>query len=215
MVVVKVARRNAREVLVLQHALEGLRRLRGAPSLHFPTSIWELRGDIFNTICGWAGADPNAARRGEYETEQFPRLTIVFDEAQNLSRDAIESLRYWNDADRCYAPFPLGLIFVGNNEFSLQSDLDGRSVVSAAVADRALYVQTFDYSDVTDDDIGLYLEAGGITDADAVRGLVGYLNAARVSRSFRRIRDLMDEVMDAANGGPVTVASVREALAVA
>ena len=26
----------------------------------------------------------------------------MFDEAQNLSREAIEFLRYWNDADRCY-----------------------------------------------------------------------------------------------------------------
>jgi hypothetical protein len=212
LVVVKVARRNAREVLVLQHALEGLRRLRGAPSLHFPTSIWELRNDIFNSICAWAGADPNAARRGEYPAEQFPRLTIVFDEAQNLSREAIESLRYWNDADRCYAPFPLGLIFVGNNEFSLQIDVDGRSVISAAVADRALYVQTFDYSDVTDDDVRLYVEANGIVEEGAVQTLISYLDASRVSRSFRRIDDLIHELNDIANSGPVTACLVREVL---
>lgn len=214
-VVVKVARRNAREVLVLQHVLDAIRRLGGSPSLHFPSSLWELRNDIFNTICGWAGAEPAAARRAEYPAANFPRLTIIFDEAQNLSREAIESLRYWNDADRCYAPFPLGLVFVGNNEFSLQTDLDGRSVISAAVADRALYVQTFDYGDVTDDDIRLYLEAKGVLDEMPLTILVDHINDRRTSRSFRRIQDLVDELTETSGGDSVTVEAVRELLAIA
>ncbi len=212
-VVVKVARRNAREVLVLQHVLDAVRRLAGSPSVHFPSSLWELRNDIFSTICGWAGAEPAAARRAEYQVADFPKLTLVFDEAQNLSREAIESLRYWNDADRCYAPFPLGLVFVGNNEFSLQTDLDGRSVISAAVADRALYVQTFDYGDVTDDDIRLYLEASGIVDEGALGALIGHVNERRSSRSFRRIQDLVEELTETAAGKPATVEAVRELLA--
>ena len=211
--VVKVARRNAREVLVLQHVLDAIRRLAGSPSLHFPSSLWELRKDIFNTICGWAGAEPAAARRAEYPMAEFPRLTLVFDEAQNLSREAIESLRYWNDADRCYAPFPLGLVFVGNNEFSLQTDLDGRSVISAAVADRALYVQTFDYSDVTDDDLRLYLEARGIVDEMALNALIRHLDERRASRSFRRIQDLVEQLTETSSGQPVTVEIVRDLLA--
>ena len=214
MVVVKISRRNAREVMVLRHVLEGLRGLAGSRSHHGSTSVWELRSDIFNAACAWAGVDANAARRGEIPPERFARLTIVFDEAQNLSREAIEALRFWNDADRCYAPFPLGLIFVGNNEFSLQTDLDGRSVISAAVADRALYVQTFDYSDVTDDDVRLYVEARGIDDDDAVRTLIAYLDTARVSRSFRRIEDLIHELIDVANTAPVTVRLVREVLTI-
>ena len=212
-VVVKVARRNAREVLVLQHVLDAVRRHAGSPSVHFPSSLWELRSDIFNTICGWAGAEPAAARRAEYPMAEFPKLTIVFDEAQNLSREAIEALRYWNDTDRCYAPFPLGLVFVGNNEFSLQADLDGRSVISAAVADRALYVQTFDYSDVTDDDIRLYLEAKGIMDEAALSALIRHINERHVSRSFRRTQDLAEELIETACGKPVTVELVRDMLA--
>jgi type II secretory pathway predicted ATPase ExeA len=215
MVVVKISRRNAREVMVLRHVLEGLRGLAGSRSHHASTSVWELRSDIFNAACAWAGVDANVARRGEHPQERYPRLTIVFDEAQNLSREAIESLRFWNDSDRCYAPFPLGLIFVGNNEFSLQTDLDGRSVISAAVADRALYVQTFDYSDVTDDDVRLYVEARGIVDEGAVRTLIAYLDSARVSRSFRRIEDLIHELIEIANARPVTAGLVREALAIA
>ena len=213
LVVVKVARRNAREVLVLQHVLDALRRLGGSPSLHFPTSLWELRNDIFGAVCAWAGADPAAARRAEYPLADFPRLTIIFDEAQNLAREAIESLRYWNAADRCYAPFPLGLVFVGNNEFSLQTDLDGRSVISAAVADRALYVQTFDYSDVTDDDLRLYLEVRGILDEMALNTLIRHLNERRASRSFRRIQDLVEELTETSSGQPVTVDIVRDLLA--
>ena len=59
----------------------------------------------------------------------------------NLLRDALGVLRFWNDKDRCYSPFPIGLVFVGNNEFSLAPDSHGACVISAAVADRALYVE--------------------------------------------------------------------------
>jgi len=213
-VVVKVARRNAREVLVLQHVLDAIRRLAGSPSAHFPSSLWELRGEIFNSICSWAGAEPAAARRAEYSASDFPKLTIVFDEAQNLSREAIEALRYWNDTDRCYAPFPLGLVFVGNNEFSLQTDLDGRSVISAAVADRALYVQALEYSDVTDDDLILYLEAKGIVEEAALKTLIHHMNERRTNRSFRRIQDLVDDLKETSGGESVTVAAVRQLLAI-
>lgn len=214
-VVVKVARRNAREVLVLQHVLDAIRRHAGSPSVHFPSSVWELRGDVFNAICGWAGADPAAARRAEYPISEFPRLTIVFDEAQNLSREAIESLRYWNDADRCYAPFPLGLVFVGNNEFSLQTDLDGRSVISAAVADRALYVQTFDYSDVTDDDLRLFLEARGIEDDLAVDALIRHAHGQHATRSFRRVQNLVDELLEMSSGECLDASMVRSLFSIA
>lgn len=207
--VVKVARRNAREVLVLQHTLDAIRRLTSGTSTHFPTSVWELRNDIFNAICVWVGCEPAPARRGEYELEAFPKLTIVFDEAQNLSREAIESLRYWNDADRCYAPFPIGLIFVGNNEFSLQTDLDGRSVISAAVADRALYVQAFEYADVTDDDLRLYLDLRAQLEPPAMDALIGIISNSRTGRSFRRVDDLLEEI---GSDGLMSLELVREAL---
>jgi DNA polymerase III delta prime subunit len=157
--VVKVARRNAREVLVLQHTLEALRHLIGSPFSHAPGSLWELRTDLYGAICAWAGVEAIAARRGGYEPRDFQRLTVVFDEAQNLSREAIEALRYWNDPDRCYAPFPVGLIFVGNNEFSLPGSGATDTVISAAAADRALYLHTLGYSDVTDDDLELFIDS--------------------------------------------------------
>ncbi len=140
-VVAKVSRRHAREVLALQHVLECVRALAGSGSDILSNSVWKLRADLHQALCQWADVDPAKAKASMAADESLPRLTIVFDEAQNLSRQAIDALRYWNDTDRCYSPFPLGLIFVGNSEFSLEVDSLGQSVISAAVADRALYAQ--------------------------------------------------------------------------
>jgi hypothetical protein len=208
-VVVKVSRSGAREVLVLQHVLDALRQLSAAPWFHSSNAIWELRRYLFNAICSWAGAEPGAVRRGDHDPATYPKLSFVFDEAQNLSRQAIEALRYWNDPDRCYAPFPVGLIFVGNSEFSLQKDITGRSVISAAVADRARYIQTYDYSDVTDEDLQLYVSSRRHFEPGAAAAMVAYFEGSRVSRSFRRVDDLMDELP---TGRAVTLACVRDLL---
>lgn len=206
--IVKIGRRNARELLFLQHTLEALRILTDTASAHLPGSIWELRREIFDTLCRWARLDPLSARRGWYAPSAFPLLTIVLDEAQNLSREAIESLRYWNDPDRCYAPFPLGLIFVGNNEFSLASTSQD-SVISAAVADRALYVQTYEYEDVTDDDLRLFIEAQLEIEEAALTLLLRTFKGPRTVRSFRRVSDLMDEICEARPGARVTADDIR------
>lgn len=210
--VVKIARRNAKEVLVLQHVLEAVRRLGGSTLGHAPSSIWDLRNEVFSAICHWAGAETNAARKGEYDPAQFGRLTIVFDEAQNLSREAIDALRYWNDADRCYAPFPLGLVFVGNSEFSLAGASD--SVISAAVADRALYVQTLAYDELTDDDLRLFIEARIEAEPEAVAMIIRSFSGPRAVRSLRRVSDLLEEFADAANE-TVTLSAVQHALQIA
>jgi hypothetical protein len=201
-------------VLVLQHALEALRRLIGSPFAHAPSSVWELRNDLFGAACAWAGLDALAARRGEYDVGASAQLTLVFDEAQNLSREAIEAMRYWNDADRCYAPFPLGLIFVGNTEFSL-AERSGDSVISAAVADRALYIQTLEYDDVADDDLELFIEAHADCEPAAVAMLVRAFRGPRAQRSLRRICDLLAELRAEADGRPITAEHVRRGLMVA
>ncbi len=213
--VVKIARRNAREVLVLQHVLDALRALAGSRLTHFPGSLWELRNDVFAAICRLAGADPGSARRGEYDAAQFPPLTIIFDEAQNLSREAIEALRYWSDRDRCYSPSPLGLVFVGNNEFSLRTDNDGRSTISAAVADRALYVQAFDYADLTDNDLTLFIEARGVTDTGALAEILRQFESSVAARSLRRVDDLLSDLFDMADGSEITRDLVRSCLQLA
>ena len=213
--VVKIARRNAREVLVLQHTLEAVRQLAGSSFEHAPSALWDLRNDLFGAICHWAGVEPSPARRGEYDAAGFPRLTIVFDEAQNLSREAIDGLRYWNDADRCYAPFPIALVFVGNNEFSLRGATASESVISAAVADRALYVQTFDYDDVTDDDLALFIDAQRELDRSALAAVVRSFKAPRALRSLRRVSDLLDDLDEIAGSATISVETVRQALELA
>jgi hypothetical protein len=136
----------------------------------------------------------------------------VFDEAQNLSRDALEVLRFWNDNDRCYAPFPIGLIFVGNNEYSLAANGQGDSVISAAVADRALYLQTFAYDEVTDEDLAMVLAANGVADPAAIAMILRSFGARRSVRSLRRLLDFVGDLQVIAGGGAITAATVREAL---
>lgn len=208
-VVVKVARRPAKEVVVLQHALEALRDLTKVTKRGVPSSIWELRNYLLKELRTWVGSPQDASPSIHYDA----RLTFVFDEAQNLARSAIEVLRYWNDADRCYAPFPIGLVFVGNNEFSLRPDSSGESAISSAVADRALHIQTLEYDDLTDPDIEMFLKARGIDDLNARNAVLRYLRASRSPRSLRRVEDLIDDLRDLADGGDVNADLVREALA--
>ncbi|MDP3488893.1 MAG: ATP-binding protein [Phenylobacterium sp.] len=207
--VAKVGRRNARELMVLQHALEAARNLNNSPLKTAPSTIWELRAELFNAICWWAGVSPVPARRGMFPVEDFGRLTLVFDEAQNLSREAIEALRYWNDADRCYAPFPLGLIFVGNNEFSLSSAGGRDSVISAAVADRAAYVESLEYEDVIDDDLRLFIDAQVDIEPDALELILAAFQSPHSPRSLRRLADLLADLQDLAAGEAITAADVH------
>ncbi|MFT4933488.1 MAG: DNA polymerase III delta prime subunit [Pseudoalteromonas distincta] len=207
--IAKVGRRNARELMVLQFALEAARRFIGAPMRKAPSTLWEVRSELFAAICSWAGVLPGPVRSGNHPIGQFERLTLVFDEAQNLSREAIEALRYWNDADRCYAPFPLGLIFVGNNEFSLSSAGGRDSVISAAVADRAAYVESLEYDDVVDDDLRLFIDAQVDIEPDALELLLGAFQSSRSPRSLRRMGDLLADLQDLTAGAPITAADVR------
>jgi DNA polymerase III delta prime subunit len=210
--VVKIARRPAKEVVVLQHSLEAVRRLTASSALGIPSTIWELRNYLFRGFCDWAGIDAVAARRGEDGLAAYEgRLTLVFDEAQNLAREAIEVLRFWNDADRCYAPFPIGIVFVGNNEFALAGSAT-ESVISAAVADRALYLQTLDYDDVTDDDLRLMLDAHGGLEEGAVAALIRAFGGSRPIRSLRRLMDILEELEAFSAGGRISAPLVRQVL---
>ena len=125
------------------------------------------------------------------------RLTIVLDEAQNLSREAIELLRYLNDEGAGYAPFQVGLLFMGNNEFALKTGASGESVISAAVADRALFVEGLSYKDLTPEDLRLVIDQRlEITD-DALELAVANL-MKRADRSFRAVNRFCLEVKEEA-----------------
>lgn len=184
-------------------------------SARVPNGYIELRNRLFSMVSEWAGFQASEVRRDGLDPSEFPPLTLIFDEAQNLSRDAIEMLRFANDATGGFSPLPLGLIFVGNNEFVLKTDRGGPSVLSAAVADRALYTETFSYSDVSDDDLTLFFEASGIVDPKALQMVVRHFSAGRSDRSFRRAADLAAELSEEAAGAAITPDVVRDVLSLA
>src|SRR5690606_19122887 len=99
-----------------------------------------------------------------------------FDEAQFLSRASIEMLRFWNDEDQTALPFPLGLVFVGNHEFSLRQDARGQSPISEAVRSRTLFTTIFDRDDLTDEDVTAFINSRGVTDAAAAREMLEFIN---------------------------------------
>jgi len=179
-----------------------------------PTGLVELRSRLYSGVCKWAGMPTSDVRRDGLDHSHFPPLTLIFDEAQNLSREAIEMLRFANDARGGFSPLPLGLIFVGNNEFVLKTDRNGQSVLTAAVADRALYAETFSYNDITDDDLALFFEARGVVDPAALELAVRHFGA-RSDRSLRRADDFASELAEEAAGAEVTPQIVRDVLALA
>lgn len=189
-VIVKVEpgsmKRGASPVLVLQQTLEALRPLVGRSSrATLSTAYWSLRYALCKHLEEWS-----APEEKENFGDQPPRLTIVFDEAQYLSRESIEMLRFWNDADRTVTPFPLGLIFIGNSEFALQEETSGESTLSGAVRSRSLFIETLDYNDVLDEDIVNFLRSCGAYEDAAISLMLAYFRQRRVRRDFRSMAQL-------------------------
>jgi hypothetical protein len=187
---------------VLQFVAEALQRMDG-PKFRRPlgTGYLQLRQWIWEYLAVTFKAPFDGAR-----------FTFIFDEAQNLSREAIETLRYWNDADRCTTPFPVGLFFVGNNEFALESDATGESVISGAVRSRALFIEPLDYSDITATDLTLFAQSRGIEDAAAVSALVKYYSSPRAKPDLRQVEKTIGIFRRLAGDGPVTAAHVNAIL---
>jgi hypothetical protein len=209
-VVVKVdpgsSKRGATPIAVMQLVIEAMhemterRNVRGTLS----NAYWSLRKMIFDEFVDVIGTD-----QMEWEHHRF---TIIFDEAQYLSRDAIEMLRFWNDGDRTTTPIPIGLVFVGNNEFALQEDNSGQSVLSGAVRSRALFIDCLEYADISDSDLILFLQSRGIDDAAAIAATVTYFSQPRVRRDFRQVERFVGIFKRKAGDGAVTAKIVRDVL---
>jgi DNA transposition AAA+ family ATPase len=192
--VMKISTAKASIRIVMQHAVDAMRRIGSGDTGYVYADANQVRKQLEREIQIWAYGK-YAILEDQLPTG-IPPLTFVFDEAQNLSRGAIEALRYWNDEDRCYAPFPIGLVFVGNNEFALKADRSGQSVISAANAD-----------------IGLFLRARNITDEAAIAALVKHYSAPRAVRSLRSVLRNIEALRDEANGAPITLKTVQAVLA--
>lgn len=136
---------------------------------------------------------------------QVGRLTIVIDEAQNLAREAIEQLRYLNDAESNFSPFPVGLVLIGNNEFALEANRYGESVISDAVGSRALEIKQLGYGDLVAEDFRLIIGAKLDFTDEALEAAVAYLMRQR-ARSLRAASHLCIDLTErAAASGAATI----------
>lgn len=188
---------------IMQLTVEALRQLnRQSTGTQLSNSTWTLRQMINSRL----------SEHMQYMTDMglvLPHFTFIFDEAQYLSKDAIEVLRFWNDGDRTTTPFPVGLIFVGNNEFAMEESLGGDSVLSGAVRSRLLFELPLAYSHLTDTDLTLFAQSKGVTDAGALGEFVRYFNLPRIKRDLRLANRLLDICLRDAPDGMVDATTVR------
>ena len=108
---------------------------------------------------------------------------------------------------------PIGLVFVGNDEFSLSKRQSGVSVLSAAVADRALHIESYTRDDLSDSDVHLYLKARELNDDDLRATVIRSMKGSPVHWSLRRAERIADDLDDHPAGKPFTADQVNEVLA--
>ena len=209
-VVVKVepapSSRGLKSLRMLQLVIEALKRLQGRHvGGYLGNSPWMLKQNVEGLLNDWA-------RDQGKDAPWPPTFTLIFDEAQHLSREAIELLRYWNDPDRCSMPFPVGLVFVGNNEFAMQESMSGESVLSGAVRSRLLFEVPLSYEHLSDTDMTLLLQSRGVTDAAALEEFVAFFSHRRIKRDLRQMERYLKLCLRKADGGPVTGQIARDIL---
>lgn len=210
--VTRVVKRGATGPQMLQQLLLALRLRREHVTRYVTNATAEVQRYVDMEIgkaCDGLTRDDDPSR--------FPLLTVVFDEAQRLTNGAIDALRDYNEPHYlCRGAFPLGMIFVGNNELSLQAQSGGASIIDEGMADRLLYRDRLSYDDIEREDIERYAQSLGVTDNGAVRAIVAaFAGPFAQQRSFRRISDLIEELRDEALDGPITRETVKAVLALA
>lgn len=208
---VQVAKRGVTGPQILQQLLLALRSLDGRETGYVTSATSEIQRYVGLEIYRLGGELPRDDR-----PENFPLVTVVFDEAQRLTNGAIDALRDYNEPHYlCRGTFPIGMIFVGNNELSLQASEHGTSILDEGMADRLLYRDRLTYDDVERTDLELIVRTMGISDDQAVAAVVSnYFGQFGQQRSFRRVIDFVDELNDEAMGKAVTASTVRKVLGV-
>jgi len=206
--VTRITKRGVTGPQALQSMLLALRERQGTTTRYVTNATSEVQRYIAIEI-EKAG---NGLRRDQDEA-LFPKLTIVFDEAQRLTNGAIDALRDWNEPHYfCAGTFPIGMIFVGNNELSLEAGRGGTSILDEGMQDRLLYRERLTYEHVDRQDIEAFSRSHGINDEGAVRAIGAAFASAKSQRSFRRLADFLVTVVDEADGGPITRETVRSAM---
>ena len=195
-------RRGASGGKVMQGVVEALRALNGKPlGTQLSNATWTLRQMIHANLSELF--DPDCIQ---------PRFSLIFDEAQNLSREAIDILRFWNDRDRTTTPFPVGLIFVGNNEFAMAESLGGESVLSGAVRSRLLFEEQLTYAHVNEADLRLFAQANGLSDHSALNDFVEFFNHSRVKPNLHIAATKLKICRRFAGDEPISHSIVRKVL---
>ncbi len=217
-VVAKVGGKDIRATAALQAVAIQLRALSDPGSTGWvPAGRTELQRHIFASMCAARGLNATHAHAGLYPRDTYGRMTVVFDEAQSLSRDAIEALRFLSESDS--QPIPFGLVFIGNTEFAMAPKGDGKSVLTAAVEDRAAYVEEFDYADVLDDDLILYAEARGVVETATIDAIIDFFGPSGPTPEIRSLRKLgqaideaIEDVIDDAIGPDLIVDKLKQVM---
>lgn len=170
-------------------------------------SLLQLHQEIMSHAgCQWA--------KPIDDIDACPRITFIFDEAQNIPGDTLDTLRHLNDSTPYRDQVKVGLLFVGNHEFSLDVDAKGKQAMLGAFKDRVLHNRRFLYDDISKDDLSNFASLHGVADPDARAMVVRAFLQGRASRSFRRVSDFIQDLKDEARGGAITadiVAAVLDA----
>ena len=201
-------RRGVTSGKVMQATIEALRAKTGRPvGTQLSNATWTLRQMIHTMLFEIHSNQESPGRQ-----QKKPQFTFIFDEAQHLSKEAIELLRYWNDRDRPTTPFPVGLIFVGNNEFAMAESAAGESVLSGAVRSRLTCEMPLARAHISDADITHFAQSRGITDSDAIKEFVAFCGLPKVDRCLRTADRILGKIRDYADDRPITEQIVREYL---
>lgn len=213
--IAKVGKRNATPTACLREMVQAVRHSASFKTGYYiQGGLFDLRNMLYNLLCQRDDLLIVKAHNGNYSKKDFTPLTIIFDEAQNLSREWVDMLRYWNDSEECYAPFPISFLIVGNSELILRPDTLGDTHISRAIGDRLLHSQVFEYGDVSDDDLLLVADSRADL-SDEVRDciLVAY-SAPKAIRSLRTLGDALELAADEADGGAITPQIMMEVFAI-
>jgi len=203
---------------VLVQIAEALARYIGVElRLQNQTSVYSMERIVFGLMRRWPSffayaGNSQDARLYPDEVDDIPPFTIVFDEAQHLSRHAIDYLRFWNDPDRTATPFPIGLAFIGNPEFSLDPHNGGESIISGAVRSRALFIESLEYSNLTFEDLLAFARSRGVDDDKAAERIARFYTKGSIATDLRNADRMIKIMARRAGDNPISDQIVRDIL---
>jgi DNA transposition AAA+ family ATPase len=142
-----------------------------------------------------------------------PKVLLIFDEAQFLSRDSIEMLRGWCDGASASVPYPIAVALVGNNEFDVTPKKFEKSAISGATHSRAMFVEVFNDIDLLDDDLVKIMQSRGLRDIACHKVFLKYFGHAGARRDLRRLDNYLRRLAyfgDLSGATPEVIRSILE-----